>query len=125
MVEEIKDMETDELLDEIAEAEARLKALRAELQSRKSAEILKMRAELEAKAAALGVTLNDLLASNGKKKRQPAAPKYRDPVDNGLTWTGRGKQPGWLKEKIEAGASLEDFLIDKPAATGVDPEAGF
>ena len=68
-------MNTDEILDEIAEAEARLKALRAELQSRKSAEIIKMRAELEAKAAALGVTLHDVMAIKEKKQRKPAAPR--------------------------------------------------
>ncbi len=90
-------MNTDEILDEIGETEARLKALRAELQSRKSAEIIKMRAELEEKAAALGVTLHDVMAIKEKKQRKPAAPKYRHP-DNGRTWTGRGKRPNWLKD---------------------------
>lgn len=90
-------METDDLLNEIREAEAKLAALRAELESRKSAEIIKMRAEMEEKAAALGVTLNDVLASNGKKQRKPAAPKYRHPIDNGLTRTGRQRQPGLIQ----------------------------
>ncbi len=59
------------------------------------------------------------------KMANPSKPKYRDPTKPENTWAGRGKQPGWLKEKIDAGASLEDFLIDKPAVAEVDPEAGF
>lgn len=100
-------MNTDEILDEIAEAEARIEALRADLKSRKSAEILKMRAELEEKAAALGVSLEEVLASGNKKTRAPGVPKYRHPVDNGLTWAGRGKRPGWLKDV----ADIEQFRI--------------
>ena len=56
------------------------------------------------------------------KMENPSTPKYRDPAKPENTWAGRGKQPMWLKEKLEAGAKLEDFLIDKsepvPADTG-------
>lgn len=37
-------------------------------------------------------------------------PKYRD-AESGNQWTGRGLMPQWLKQKIEEGKSLEDFLI--------------
>lgn len=120
-----KEMDTNEILDEIREVEIVLAALRAELESRKSAEIIKMRAELEEKAAALGVTLHDVIAIKEKKQRQPAAPKYRDPEKPENTWKGRGKVPTWLKEKIDAGASLDDFLIDPPKLSAIDPETGF
>ena len=64
------------------------------------------------------------------KMANPSTPKYRDPEKPENTWAGRGKMPTWLKEKIDAGASLDDFLIDRPdtgpvPATDVDPEAGF
>jgi hypothetical protein len=37
--------------------------------------------------------------------------KYRD--RSGNTWAGRGAQPVWLREKLKAGAKLEDFAVDK------------
>jgi DNA-binding protein H-NS len=41
--------------------------------------------------------------------------KYRDKAGN--TWAGRGAQPVWLREKLKAGAKLEDFAVQKTAAT--------
>jgi DNA-binding protein H-NS len=42
--------------------------------------------------------------------------KYRDKEGN--TWAGRGAQPVWLREKLKAGAKLEDFAVQKTAASG-------
>jgi DNA-binding protein H-NS len=33
-----------------------------------------------------------------------------------VTWSGRGRQPGWIKEALAKGKGLDDFLIGK--ATG-------
>ena len=41
--------------------------------------------------------------------------KYRDKQGN--TWAGRGAQPVWLREKLKAGAKLEDFAVHKTAAS--------
>jgi DNA-binding protein H-NS len=41
--------------------------------------------------------------------------KYRD--RSGNTWAGRGAQPVWLREKLKAGAKLEEFAIQKTAAS--------
>jgi len=43
-------------------------------------------------------------------KRATVAPKFRDP-QTGQSWSGRGKPPTWLAEKIAAGASKESFRI--------------
>jgi DNA-binding protein H-NS len=40
--------------------------------------------------------------------------KYRD--RSGNTWAGRGAMPIWLREKIKAGAKIDDFAVDKKAA---------
>jgi DNA-binding protein H-NS len=52
-------------------------------------------------------------ASNGVKapklKRGDGAPKYRGP--GGKTWAGRGARPRWLSNALEAGHSLDEFLI--------------
>jgi DNA-binding protein H-NS len=48
-------------------------------------------------------------------KGHKVAVKYRDKEGN--TWAGRGAQPVWLREKLKAGAKLEDFAVQKAAAS--------
>src|SRR5262249_30584034 len=48
-------------------------------------------------------------------KGRKVAVKYR--VRSGNTWAGRGAQPRWLREKLKAGAKLEDFAVHKTAAS--------
>jgi DNA-binding protein H-NS len=40
----------------------------------------------------------------------PVLPKYRNPKDPSETWSGRGKQPRWLKAQLRAGKKLNDLL---------------
>ncbi len=42
------------------------------------------------------------------KRSLPVAIKYRS---GDLTWTGRGRKPNWLVEKLATGAKLEDFAV--------------
>jgi DNA repair protein RadC len=44
------------------------------------------------------------------KPARKAKPKYRHP-ETGETWAGRGCMAKWLREELEAGARLEDFMI--------------
>jgi len=37
-------------------------------------------------------------------------PKYMDPI-TGITWTGKGKAPKWIKDYEAEGKAREDFLI--------------
>jgi DNA-binding protein H-NS len=43
-------------------------------------------------------------------------PKFRNPGRPSETWSGRGKQPRWVSELIEAGKSIEDFRISTSRA---------
>ncbi|MDE2368617.1 MAG: H-NS histone family protein [Burkholderiales bacterium] len=46
----------------------------------------------------------------GRKAAKTArAVKYRN--DSGGTWGGRGKRPQWLRDALNAGKTLEDFLV--------------
>jgi DNA-binding protein H-NS len=38
-------------------------------------------------------------------------PKYRNPKDPAETWSGRGKQPRWLRAQLRSGKTVNDFLI--------------
>jgi DNA-binding protein H-NS len=37
--------------------------------------------------------------------------KFQNPDNRSQTWTGLGKRPNWLVEKLESGAKLNDFKI--------------
>ncbi|MCR9145889.1 MAG: H-NS histone family protein [Rhodobacteraceae bacterium] len=73
--------------------------------------------KLEEQARDMGFTLSELLSmkeGGGRKTgkpRAPAEPKYRHPEDPSITWTGRGRKPNWIKEGLEKGQPIEDFLI--------------
>ncbi len=43
--------------------------------------------------------------------RAEVKPKYRNPEQPRQTWSGRGKMARWLREKLAAGAELEDFAL--------------
>jgi DNA-binding protein H-NS len=51
----------------------------------------------------------------GSLKGRKVAIKYRD--RSGNTWAGRGAHPVWLREKLKAGAKLENFAIHKTVAS--------
>jgi len=85
--------------------------------------LLKLRDEIQEvlahRAALLREELSKLgqqIGSKGKVrgsslKGRKVAVKYRD--KSGNTWAGRGAQPVWLREKLKAGAKLEDFAVHK------------
>lgn len=44
--------------------------------------------------------------------RGTRAPKYINPDNPEQTWTGRGRKPNWLLEKLDGGARMDEFSID-------------
>lgn len=60
-----------------------------------------------------GFTLDELLGDKPKGRRTVSAPKYAHPENPELTWTGRGRRPAWLQERLDQGESMEAFLIEK------------
>lgn len=107
----------------------KIDAYRAEVQAtleQKREERLRELQERIARDEAEFAALSPVPVAAGKAKMEnPSTPKYRDPAKPENTWAGRGKQPMWLKEKLEAGAKLEDFLIDKPEPVPVPDDTGF
>jgi DNA-binding protein H-NS len=61
-------------------------------------------------ARKFGFSLGELVGRERGRKPQSAA-KYRNPADPEQTWSGRGRQPGWLKEGLAKGKTLADFAI--------------
>lgn len=80
----------------------------------------KARAAAEKAVNAMGFRLDEILdeaaAKRGRKKAgakpaQAAAPKFAHPENPSVTWTGKGRQPKWYKEAIEAGKTPDDMAI--------------
>jgi len=90
----------------------------AEKEQAANAEHQQKLAEFQAMLAQAGIDPTELVGSSpaaatvAKAKRAPRPPKYRY-VENGIekTWTGQGRTPKFLAEKLEQGHQLDEFLI--------------
>ncbi|WP_375690394.1 H-NS family nucleoid-associated regulatory protein [Pseudooceanicola sp. LIPI14-2-Ac024] len=67
---------------------------------------------LELKAQEMGFSLSELTGPASKSRKVHPA-KYRHPDDATKTWSGRGRQPGWVKEILADEGDLEEYLIRK------------
>ncbi|MEJ6393715.1 H-NS histone family protein [Gymnodinialimonas sp. 2305UL16-5] len=70
-------------------------------------------AELKSVAKKYGFSLDDLTGGKGGKAgaKPKGIAKYVNPADQSQTWTGRGRQPNWVKEALASGKSLDDMAI--------------
>ncbi|WP_269504860.1 H-NS histone family protein [Burkholderia sp. IMCC1007] len=96
-----------------------LKAQADELMKRaeeaKLAELEAVLQEVRARIAEYGLTPKQLFgrlrnAGSPAKPVSAIPPKYRDP-STGATWTGRGREPAWIR-----GKRRERFLIERQDA---------
>src|SRR5689334_6347026 len=53
-------------------------------------------------------------SGEGDDRRGAVAAKYRNPDNASETWSGRGRQPKWVDQKVKGGVKLEDLLITPP-----------
>lgn len=63
-----------------------------------------------------GIEPEELQSSlvENNKKRPPRPPKYEiwNEAGERITWTGQGRMPNLLKNRVEQGEKIETFLID-------------
>jgi DNA-binding protein H-NS len=69
------------------------------------------RNEIYAIAHRMGLPLKDLIGSGARVKTGSVAVKYRNPENPSEQWTGRGRQPTWIKQAVESGKSLDDLKV--------------
>jgi DNA-binding protein H-NS len=50
-------------------------------------------------------------AVSSRRPYPKVLPKYQNPRNPAERWSGRGKQPRWVRAQLEAGKGLEHFLI--------------
>ncbi len=93
-------------LNELRELRKDVDAAIATFEKRKKKEAL-----IAAQKAAQehGFSLDEIMG--GKTGGPKSAPKYANPADPSKTWTGRGRQPQWIKDLLGSGKSLDDVAI--------------
>lgn len=80
----------------------------------KEAEKLKKIEKYKEMLAADGIDPDELVHEVAEKpaKRAPRPPKYEITVNGErVTWTGQGRMPNVFKTEVEAGKSLDSYLI--------------
>ncbi len=99
---DLSELGRDELLQLQKDVEASLRSY----EKRKRDQAL---SEMQKVAEKHGFALKDVMQGGTKRNVQVA--KYKHPENPALTWSGRGRQPGWFKEALEAGHSRDQLLI--------------
>lgn len=99
-------------LKELVDLEAKVQKAIAAARDRERAELKKKVADL---AETHGFSVAELFGgargrAAGKGKSIGVA-KYANPENRADTWTGRGRKPNWLVERLRKGAKLADFAI--------------
>lgn len=93
--------------------------LKQETKKREQQELQKAREQIIAIAQSVGVPLEDLVSSavRGAKSKNSGggtgsvAVRYRNPNDASQQWTGRGRQPKWVKEWVEGGQPIDQLRV--------------
>lgn len=96
-----------------AELKELLQRIPEELERRKKEELESLRQEVRALAKERGYNIEDLLPKSPKEAvaKRTVAPKYRSPDDHNLVWTGRGRQPAWVRDFLANGGALDELKI--------------
>ena len=102
---DLNNLSTTELQEIIANAESALKEKQASQRKEVYAQIKEL-------AASVGATV-EIYEPDKKQPRKvvKVPPKYRNPDNAEMTWTGRGVTPVWMRTLIESGRDKSEFLI--------------
>lgn len=99
-------------LKELVDLEAKVKKAIALARDRERNDLKKKMADL---AETHGFSVSELFgAARGRgagKAKSIGVAKYANPENKSDTWTGRGRKPNWLVERLRKGAKLGDFEI--------------
>ena len=100
-------------LKDLVELEAKVQKAIAAARDRERALVKEKMAEM---AKTHGFSVNELFggargAKGGGKGKSLGIAKYANPENKSDTWTGRGRKPNWLLDRLKKGAKLSEFDI--------------
>jgi len=84
--------------------------IKQQLKQRESQELAAARKQIQAIADSVGVPLKDLIAASATAragKNGSVAPRFRNPADGAQLWSGRGRQPQWVKDWLASGKAID------------------
>lgn len=84
-----------------------------EIPRRQQDELEKARRQIREIAESAGLSLNEVmnLPARGARKGQTVAVKFRHPDNSSQQWSGRGRQPGWVRDWLAAGRALDELKV--------------
>jgi len=89
--------------------------IKQQLKQRESQELAQAREQIQAIADSVGVPLKELIGTAvraGKGgKGSSVAPQFRNPSDGAQLWSGRGRQPQWVKDWLASGKAIDLLRI--------------
>jgi DNA-binding protein H-NS len=86
--------------------------VKQELKKRESQDFAKAREEILAIARSVGLSAQELIGNGAPRaKTGSVAPRYRNPADTTQLWTGRGRQPKWVKDWLDAGKDIAGLKV--------------
>lgn len=100
-------------LKELVDLETKVQKAIAAARDRERSVLKEKMAEM---AKSHGFSVNELFGGNrpgrgGGKTKSIGVAKYANPENKADTWTGRGRKPNWLIDRLKKGAKLSDFSI--------------
>jgi DNA-binding protein H-NS len=89
--------------------------IKTEMKNREAQEVQKAREQILAIAQSVGVPLQTLMGKGARggnnKQVTPAAVRFKNPNNQSQQWTGRGRQPKWVKEWVDGGKSIDELRV--------------
>ena len=90
--------------------------IKQEMKKREQQEVQKAREQIMAIAQSVGLPLKDLINTNVRAAKSAqgggsVAVRFRNPDNASQQWTGRGRQPKWVKEWVEGGKSMDKLRV--------------
>lgn len=96
----------------VTELQAMIDSAESALKMKQESQRKEVFAQIKALAESVGVTV-EIHEADRKKMREvkKVAPKYRNPDNAEITWTGRGVMPLWMRALTDSGRDRSEFLI--------------
>lgn len=81
--------------------------IKKQMKKREQDDLVKAREQILAIAQSVGVSVKELVGAGLRQKTGTVAVRYRNPNDASQQWTGRGRQPKWVKEWTDSGKAMD------------------
>jgi DNA-binding protein H-NS len=106
-------MNVDKLsLKDLVDLETKVQKAIAAARDRERSELKKKVADLaETHGFSVAELFGGVRGRGAAKGKSVGVAKYANPENKADTWTGRGRKPNWLVERLKKGSKLSDFAI--------------